>query len=121
MRLELPTIEKILKDRGICDYGKVQMAVDEDVIKYDLDYCPWLTGELANSPYQYKVGEGEITYSAYGTDGYNYAQYQYYLITLPENYSNQNGLRGNMWFDRMKADHIEDIIRHAQRVLDGGI
>lgn len=117
--VRLPEIEEIMAKRGICDGGKVQEAVDLAIVKYNLDYCPWLSGELANSPYSHDIGIGQITYGV-ENNGFNYASYQYYLQTEPENYSNQNGLRGNAWNDRMKLDHIKDIISIAQNVLDGG-
>lgn len=118
--IRLPDIELLLAQKGLGAYGKVQMAIDKDVIEFNKIYCPWLTGRLANSPYEHEVGAGTITYRAIGNNGYNYAGYQYYLITAPENYSNQNGFRGNHWNDRMKIDRIDEIIRHAQSVLNGG-
>lgn len=119
IKFELKPIQQILKEKGLTEYGDVQKSIDYDVVKFCDDYVPYLTGKLKASPYEFDLGSGLVIYSAVGEDGYNYAEYQYYLITAPENYSNQNGLRGNHWFDRMKVDHIEDIIRNAQKVIDG--
>lgn len=119
--IKFPNIEEILAKKGICDYGDVQMAVDEAVIEFCLDYAPWDTGELANSPYMHDIGIGKITYSATGENGYNYASHQYYLHGIDEvptgNYHNQNGRRGSWWAERMAIDRIHDIERRAKEAI----
>lgn len=121
----MPSINKILKDRGICKNGATQQAVADAVAYYSIDYVPYLEGTLAQSPIIDGIVEdgGEtVRYRAYGNNGYNYASYQYYLQDWYQDpkYSNQNGLRGSHWDKRMKADHIEDIRKYVQNVLDKG-
>ena len=118
VELHLRPISSIARAFGIEPYGDVQKSIDNDVVKFCDDYTPYLTGKLKASPYNFDLGSGEVIYSAIADDGFDYAEYQYFLITAPENYSNQNGLRGNQWFNRMKVDHTEDIIRNAQKIIN---
>lgn len=120
-RIEFPDIEEILAKKGFTEGGAVQMAIDEAVIEYCLDYCPWDTGELANSPYMFDIGKGKITYSATSPEGYNYASTQYYLHGIDDvptgNYHNQNGRRGSYWAERMALDRMNDIIERAKEAI----
>ncbi len=120
-QIKFPDIERILEEKGFGENGAVQMAVDEAVIEYCLDYCPWDTGELANSPYMFDIGKGKITYSAVGEDGYNYASRQYYLHGIDDvptgEYHNQNGRRGAYWAERMALDRMNDIVQRAKEAM----
>lgn len=125
----LPQINKILKDRGLEPSGEIQQFLAEQVLYYCIDYVPYLTGELAESPLSNGTIEKHgnlsnnattITWKAEGKNGYNYAGYQYYLQDWFPNpkYSNQNGLRGSHWDKRMMIDHRKDILNSVQKKLD---
>lgn len=123
--------------------GRVQMAIDNAVISYSLPYCPWETGTLARSPYTASPpGGGKVIYAT------PYARYLYYgeiygpnfpifdddsgvptrYLSPPKKYptgrplqykQDQNPMAGAFWFERMKADHLDDILREARRVANG--
>ena len=116
------------------------MAIDNAVIRYTMPYVPFATGTLANSAYTAsKIGEGEIVYDT------PYAHYQYVgevygpnipvfeddsgiptrYFSPPKKYptgrqlqynTSTNPQAGSYWFERMKADHTEDILREAKAV-----
>lgn len=121
--------------------GLVQKAIDNAVIRYDMPYVPWETGSLARSPYlMTDIGSGVVVYPG------PYAHYQYYgevygpNIPVFEDDSEEpswfsrpgekkhptgrqlqynddlNPLAGSFWFERMKADHLDDIVREASAV-----
>jgi hypothetical protein len=139
--LQLDT-DALLNRCGLQDGGRVQMAIDNAVIRYDSDYCPYETGTLANSPYSASPpGSGQVIYNT------PYARYLYYGQVMgpnipvfeddsgvPTRYfsppgqkkhltgrtlkynQDMNPLAGAFWFERMKAAHLQDIIEEARNV-----
>lgn len=133
----------LLKRMNLQSGGRVQQVIDKSVIDWNLQYCPWDTGTLAKSPYSAtEIGSGKVVYPG------PYARYQYYgevygpnipkeidasgdviQWASPEkkyptgrdiNYSKDvNPLAGSYWFERMKADHKEDILREAKNAVSG--
>ena len=104
---------------GLEEHGRVQQAIDQMVIDYSLPYWAWDTGALANSAYSASdIGSGTIVYPG------PYASYQYYGVSrsgLPLNYNKEtNPMAGSFPIERMKADHMTDIIEEAKRVALGG-
>lgn len=130
---------------GLGPGGTVQMAIDNAVISYSMQYVPWETGSLAKSPYRAsQPGSGQVVYPG------PYARYQYYGQVYGPNIpvfdddsgvptrffsppgqkkhptgrelqynKDTNPLAGSFWFERMKADHLQDIIEEAQAVARG--
>lgn len=122
--------------------GLVQQTIDKAVIDYDLPYCPWDSGNMARSAYTATIiGSGEIIYpgpyahyqyygEVYGpnipifddntgepTGFWSPPGQTKYPTGRPLQYSTDiNPLAGSFWFERMKADHLDDIIREAQSV-----
>lgn len=120
--------------------GRVQMAIDNAVIRYSTPYVPFKTGTLANSAYSAsKIGYGEVVWDT------PYARYLYFgevygpnipvfedssgvptrFFSPPKKYptgrqlnydKSTNPQAGSHWFDRMKADHMQDILREAKNV-----
>ncbi len=108
MRLELKTAADIKAERGLEEGGAVQRYVDGAVIQFCEPYVPFDTGALKNSPYTFSPpGEGRVVY------GVEYAAKQYYTNKGGE------GLRGARWFERMKADRLEEIVRGANEKAGG--
>lgn len=133
------------KVHGLGKGGPVQMAIDNAVISYNMQYVPWETGTLAKSPYRAsQPGSGQVIYPG------PYARYQYYGQVYGPNIpvfdddsgvptrffsppgqkkhptgrslqynQDTNPLAGSYWFERMKADHLKDIIEEAQAVANG--
>lgn len=98
-------LQTLLTTRGLEANGPVQKFIDNEVLKKTDPYVPLDKGPLKQSGIVHtKLGSGNVIYRT------PYARVQYY-----EN-SNQQGLRGKLWFERMKADHRESILRGAMKV-----
>jgi len=98
-------------------FSKAQKVVDIEVLRRSDPYVPYLSGKLKESgTLGTVVGSGEIRYVM------PYARRQYY-----ENAGRGKeglhasgghaGLRGKLWFERMKADQKDDILRKAQEAF----
>lgn len=125
--------------------GLVQTAIDNAVISYSMPYCPWETGTLARSPYTASPpGGGQVIYQ---TPYARYLYYgEIYGPNIPvfeddtgvptrffsppgqkkhptgrllSYKTDQNPLAGSHWFERMKADHLNDILEEAKNVANG--
>lgn len=108
-RLEINPTQVLLKVRGLEEGGRVQKTVDSEVLRYCDPYVPFDTGALKTSGITATViGSGEVVYNT------PYARRQYY-----ENSGKSGGLRGKQWFERMKADRKEDILRAAKAEAGG--
>ena len=113
-------------------FHKVQAAVDQAVLKHSTPYIPLDTGKLFQSGVQgTKVGSGEVVWQG------PYARYLYYGILyvspttgsswakegekkIPTNQElkyHGDGKRGKLWFERMKADHKQDILNEARGAM----
>lgn len=113
--------EKMLKNRGLEPCGKVQKVIDSEVIRRSDPYVPFRTGFLKKSGILgTKIGSGEVVYNAI------YAKKQYYHNAgkgkqglTKYNSHNYKCLRGKYWFERMKADHLDDILKTAKEAAGG--
>ena len=139
MKVEFNIKDKdaLLRNHGLQEGGAVQKLVDSEAIRYMEPYTPMLNGALIKSATTGTViGSGEIHQTA------KYAHYLYEGILFvdpdtgsswakenaikvkaePEKELNYygGGLRGKKWFDRMKADHKDDILQAAQALVDRG-
>lgn len=120
--------------------GVVQQVIDKSVIDYSLAYCPWETGVLAKSAYgATQIGSGQVIYPG----PYAHYQYygEIYGPNIPvfeddsgiptrffsppgqqkhptgrslNHATDVNPLAGPFWFERMKADRLQDIIEEAR-------
>ena len=142
--LDLDT-EKLLSRFNLESGGKVQQAIDAAVIRYDMQYVPWDTGTLAKSPYSVtNIGSGEVIYpgpyahymyygEVYGpnipifeddsgerTGWFSPPGREKSPTGRPIQYSPEpNPLAGSFWFERMKADHLADILDEARKAVRG--
>ena len=92
-------------------FENTQKVIDNAVLKFSEPYVPLRTGMLVNlGILGTELGKGEVVWLG------PYAHYQYYLdksgIGPPKHL---DALRGPRWFDRMKADRLQDILRAARR------
>lgn len=138
--LDIKNIVTLGKERGLGDMGRVQTFVDSECIRLMAPYTPFLNGVLEKSAtLSTAIGSGEVRQNT------PYARYQYYgqvygpnipvfengMIVgyfspkgqkkhptgRPLNYSHaRHPKAGPMWFDRMKADHKDDILNGARKV-----
>lgn len=132
--------QEMLRKFGLEKGGRVQMAIDKAVIDYCLQYAPWDSGLMAKSAYgATQIGSGEVRYPG----PYAHYQYygEVYGPNIPvfeddsgvptrffsppgqkkhptgrplHHKTDVNPLAGPFWFERMKADHLQDIIQEAK-------
>ena len=140
-RLELDDLNAILARRWLLPGGRVQTVVDEAVLRYCAPKVPFDTGYLIRQALQTSIiGQGLIVY------GTPYARYLYYgevygpnipifeagelagFYSPPGQKKHPTGRaltyqgapeRGAFWFERMKAEHREDIVREAAAAAGG--
>ena len=140
-RLELDDLNAILARRGLLPGGRVQAVVDEAVLRYCAPKVPFDMGYLIRQALQTSIiGQGLIVY------GTPYARYLYYgevygpnipifeagelagFYSPPGQKKHPTGRaltyqgapeRGAFWFERMKAEHREDIVREAAAAAGG--
>lgn len=115
IKLLFNTTETMLKDRGLQAEGKVQKIVDSEVLRRCDPYVPFNTGYLKKSGITgTKIGKGEVVYNAV------YAHTNYYANAgKGKEGTSKGGMRGKFWFERMKADHLEDILKVAKEKSGG--
>lgn len=102
--------DQLLSGRGLSDRGRVQQFIDSEVLRLTAPYIPFKTGTLMNSgTLGTVVGTGEVNYIA------PYAAKQNQTATS-RSYDAQ---RGGQFFERMKIDHRDEILRGAKK-LSGG-
>lgn len=122
--------------------GLVQQTIDKTVIDYNLAYCPWESGLMAKSAYgATQIGSGRVIYPG----PYAHYQYygEIYGPNIPvfeddsgvptrffsppgqkkhptgrslDHATDVNPLAGPFWFERMKADRLQDIVQEAKSV-----
>lgn len=124
---------------GLQKSGPAQKLLDKLVVDWNQQYVPFETGTLARSPYAATAfGSGYVVYPG------PYAHYLYYGEVYGPNipiidsdsglihwispkgkkkhptgkqlqYSTEmNALAGSHWFERMKADHLNDIVKEVE-------
>lgn len=127
MRFSLNPTTDILQRRGIEAGGAVQKFIDSEVVRLSAPYIPATNDQprfLANHSADKNIpGSGEVIYDA------PYARYQYYgkvmvgpppkTITDRDLQYHGGPLRGSFWFERMKADHRDEILNGAARLAGG--
>lgn len=140
-RLELDDLDDILARRGLQPGGRVQKVVDNAVLRYCAPKVPFDTGYLIRSAIMASaIGEGLIVYAT------PYARYLYYGEIYGPNFPIFEGVelagfrspkgqkkhptgrpltyrgapeRGAYWFERMKAEHKDDIVQEAAAAVGG--
>lgn len=117
-------------------FDRAQAYIDQACIRHMDKYTPMLTGTLKRSAtLGTKIGSGRIEYAS------PYARYQYYgklmvssvtgspyarngekkvLTSVELKYNTaSHPLAGPFWFERMKADHKNEIMRGAAQIAGG--
>lgn len=89
---------------------EAQKIVDGMVLKFSEPYIPLVTGILIKSGILGTVvGTGEVIYTA------PYSKKVYYDSQPPPR--GNGNMRGNYWFERMKADRKDEILKKAQKSM----
>ena len=110
-RLLLKGIQWSLVARGLAPGGKTQKFIDSEVIRRMDPYTPFRSGQLKRSPTgATKIGSGKVVSQT------PYAKRLYYN---PQYHFEGAPMRGGKWFERMKADHRDSILRGAIKIAGG--
>lgn len=136
VKLEMRPLEALLKDHGLQEDGAVQKLVDSECMRYMAPYMPRRqAGELEHMMVMATViGSGQIDipgpYAHYLYEGVLYVspatgsawakKNEIKVPTGKELTYAGAPMRGKKWFERMKADHKDDILRAAQSLADRG-
>lgn len=113
VQVEIRPTSELLKARGIERGGRVQKYIDSAVVRYCDKYVPFLSGLL-------KRAIGTVYGSGYVRYNTVYAKSQYYGNSgMGKEGMARHGLRGRLWFERMKAAHRDDILSGAAKLAGG--
>lgn len=137
--------QELLQKCNLESGGKVQQVIDKRVMDYCVPYCPFETGHLAQSCYAATtIGSGEVIYPGPYARYLYYGEVMGPNIPIFEDNTGEptgwfsppgkpkhltgrelkyatdkNPQAGSHWFERMKADHLDDIIQEAQNAANG--
>ena len=114
LKFVTPSVRALMVKHGIVQSGAVQKYVDNAVLRYSEPYIPKDTGTLARSGTIHTViGSGCVRYKT------PYAKAVYYEnLGRGRNGTASGGLRGRLWFERMKADKKEIILEGARKIAE---
>lgn len=136
VKLNVMSHEALLAKYGLQDGGPVQKLVDSEVMRYMSDYMPRRqAGELEHmmimstvigsgqidipGPYAHYLHEGILYVSP--TTGSAWAKKDEIKVPTDRLLTYAGApMRGKKFFDRMKADHKDDILKAAQALVDRG-
>ena len=107
-KLIIHDIKKSIEKRGLEAQGRVQQYIDSEVLRLCDPYVPMDRGILKQSGTQHtKIGSGRVVYKT------PYARRMYYN---PQYNFQGAPMRGAYWFERMKANHKDEILKGAAEV-----
>ncbi|MFR0812500.1 MAG: minor capsid protein [Enterocloster clostridioformis] len=136
VEFNISTAETIKRNHGLQPGGAVQKLVDGECMRYMGDYMPRRqAGELEHmmvmatvigsgqidipGPYAHYLHEGILYVSP--TTGSAWAKKNEIKIPTDQELTYAGApVRGKKFFDRMKADHKDDILQAAQALIDRG-
>lgn len=105
--IKLNSINELLKDRGLEARGKVQKFIDSETMRLMEPYMQLDTSQMIRSMYSSTdVGSGEVKVDT------PYAHMRLH-------HGPTKGLRGPNYFERMKADRLEEILDGAAKIAGG--
>ena len=136
VEFNISTAETIKRNHGLQPGGSVQKLVDGECMRYMGDYMPRRqAGELEHmmvmatvigsgqidipGPYAHYLHEGILYVSP--TTGSAWAKKNEIKIPTDQELTYAGApVRGKKFFDRMKADHKDDILQAVQALADRG-
>lgn len=136
VKLNVLSHEVLLAKYGLQEGGPVQKLVDSEAMRYMSDYMPRRqAGELEHmmilstvigsgqidipGPYAHYLHEGILYVSP--TTGSAWAKKDEIKVPTDRLLTYAGApMRGKKFFDRMKADHKDDILKDAQALVDRG-
>lgn len=109
-KLEIKGVNYSMEKRGLQEGGFAQKIVDKEVLERSKPYIPLRTGRTIRSGDENtKVGSGRIVYKT------PYVRDIYYI---PKGFHGAPQ-RGNLWFERMKTDHKDNILKTVAKETGG--
>lgn len=135
-RVELDHINNILRRRGLEARGRAQKILDSEVLRLSEPYTPFHVGGLKGSGIRgTTLGSGKVIWNA------PYARFLYYgkvmvgiesgspwakkgerKVKTNKNLTyNDAPKRGSFWFERMKTDHLKDLLNKLAQVVGGRV
>lgn len=110
--LHIDPEDTMISRRELQKGGKAQKYVDSEVLRCCDKYVPMDTGTLKRSGVTSTViGSGMVHY------GTPYARRNYYENCGRGNEGTaKGGLRGRLWFERMKTDHLPGILEGVKKI-----
>lgn len=135
-KLDIKPAAELLRGRGLQPGGPVQKVVDAETMRYMGDYMPRRqAGELEHlmvmatvpgsgqidipGPYAHYLHEGILYVSP--TTGSAWAKRDEVKVPTDKELTYAGApMRGKKFFDRMKSDHKEDILKAAQAQVNKG-
>ena len=136
LHFEIKDKDTIIRNHGMQVGGPVQKLVDSECMRYMGDYMPRRqAGELEHlmvnatvigsgqidtpGPYAHYLYEGILYVSP--TTGSAWAKKNEIKVPTDRELTYAGApMRGKKWFERMKADHKDDILRAAQAMVNRG-
>lgn len=136
LHFEIKDKDTILRNHGLQEGGPVQKLIDSKTMRYMGPYMPRRqAGELEHmmvlgtvlgsgqidipGPYAHYLHEGILYVSP--TTGSAWAKKGEIKVPTGKELTYAGApMRGKKWFDRMKADHKDDVIRAAQAMINRG-
>lgn len=104
-------IDEAIINRGLNAKGPVQRFIDTECLRLCSQKVPKDTGALIESGnINTKIGTGELEYRT------PYSRRWYYM---PASFQGAPE-RGNYWFERMKQQYKQNIVKGAQKIANGG-
>lgn len=105
-------VARALRQRNLQTGGQVQRFIDSEVIRRMDTYTPFDSGALKSSPLaQTSIGTGQIVQQT------PYARRWYYM---PAKFQG-SPTRGNKWFEKMKINHKDSILKGASSICGGRV
>lgn len=110
--LKIAPTNVLLARRNLQPGGKVQKYIDSEVLRCSDPYVPFLSGKLKESGITNTViGSGMVHYNT------PYARKNYYKNRGNGVQGlNRSGIRGRLWFERMKPDNLPSILKGVKRI-----
>lgn len=136
VQFDIKDKETLLRNHGLQKNGPVQKVIDSETMRYMSAYMPRRqAGELEHmmvmatvigsgeihtpGPYAHYLHEGILYVSP--TTGSAWAKKNEIKVPTSQELTYAGApMRGKKWFDRMKADHKDDILRAARVAADRG-
>lgn len=121
IKVTMNNADRLLDDRNLKKMQGVQKYIDSEVLRLSDPYVPFDTGKLKQSgTLGTVIGSGEVIYNCpYARQNYYHNAGRGKQGTTKHSSHNYKCLRGKLWFERMKADHLDQILDGCAKIAGG--